>query len=278
MLDIVLQSLQEVLKQIIGVLPNVAGALFLLLVGWIMAKVVSSIVARVLRQVGLDKFADRLNDTDTFRESNITLRPVVIIRKFLYWTLLLIFILSATETLGLDILTQQVGKVIDFIPRLLTAMIIMGIGFYIADAIKRMVGNAAQSFGIPSWKVLSHGIFYLLLIAISITALEQAGIMTDVIKWNVYIVLTGILVAFALAYGYAARNVLSSILASYYNKSSFAPGQMIELDGYTGTIVKMGAVSFTLDTGSEYVVFPQSRLLNEKVIIHKPKTGSQIAE
>lgn len=276
MLDIVLESLREVLKQIIAVLPNIVGALVLLITGWILAKIVSGIVAKILRRVGLDKLADKLNETDAFRESNITIRPVTIIQKFLYWTILLIFILSATETLGLDILTQQVSKIIDFIPRLLTALIIMGIGFYLADAVKRMVGNAAQSFGIPSWKVISYGVFYILMIAISITALEQAGIMTDIIKWNIYIVLSGIFLAFAIAYGFAARNVLSSILTSYYSKSNFVPGQIIELEGYKGTIVKMDNVSFTLDLGDRLVVFPQSSLLNERVIIHLPKTGPAI--
>ena len=209
----------------------------------------------------------------SFRESNIKIKPVSIIKKFLYWTILLIFILSATETLGLDILTQQVGKVIDFIPKLLTAMIIMGVGFYLADAIKQLVGNAAQSFGIPSWKVISYGVFYILLIAIAITALEQAGIMTDIIKWNIYIILSGIFLAFAIAYGFAARNVLTSILTSYYSKSNFEVGQVIELDEYTGTIIKMDNVSFTLDIGDRYVVFPQSRLMNGQIIIHLPKAG-----
>jgi hypothetical protein len=276
MVNIILESLQEVLRQIIGVLPNIIGALVLLLLGWILAKTVSAIIARILRRIGLDKLADKLNETDAFRESNITIRPVIIIQKFLYWTIFLIFILSATETLGLDILTQQVSKIIDFIPKLLTAMIIMGIGFYLADAIKRMVGNAAQAFGIPSWKVISYGVFYVLMIAISITALEQAGIMTDIIKWNIYIVLAGVFLAFAIAYGFAARNVLTSILTSYYSKSSFSVGLIIELEGYKGTIVKMDNVSFTLDLGTEYVVFPQSKLLNDKVIIHHPKTGPAI--
>lgn len=273
MMEIVLKSLQQVVEQIIGVLPNIIGALVLLIFGWILAKVVSSIVSKVLKKIGLDKLADRLNDTDSFRESNIKIKPVSIIKKFLYWTILLIFILSATETLGLDILTQQVGKVIDFIPKLLTAMIIMGVGFYLADAIKQLVGNAAQSFGIPSWKVISYGVFYILLTAIAITALEQAGIMTDIIKWNIYIVLAGIFLAFAIAYGFAARNVLTSILTSYYSKANFAVGQVIELDEYTGTIIKMDSVSFTMDIGDRYIVFPQSRLMNGQIIIHLPKTG-----
>lgn len=273
MMEIVLKSLQQVVEQIIGVLPNIIGALVLLVFGWILAKVASSIVSRILKRIGLDKLADRLNDTDSFRESNIKIKPVSIIKKFLYWTILLIFILSATETLGLDILTQQVGKVIDFIPKLLTALIIMGVGFYIADAVKQLVGNAAQSFGVPSWKVISYGVFYILLIAIAITALEQAGIMTDIIKWNVYIILSGIFLAFAIAYGFAARNVLTSILTSYYSKSNFEVGQVIELDEYTGTIIKMDNVSFTMDIGDRYVVFPQSRLMNGQIIIHLPKTG-----
>ena len=107
--------------------------------------------------------------------------------------------------------------------------------------------------------------------SIIITSLNQAGINTDIITSNIYIILGGVFLAFAIAYGFAARNVLSSILTSFYTRGNFEVGQVISIDNFKGQIVKMTNVSLTLFTGKEYVVFPLSRLINDKVIIHQEK-------
>ncbi|RMG26834.1 MAG: hypothetical protein D6730_08200 [Bacteroidetes bacterium] len=269
--DNITRSLQSVVSQIFDIFPNLIGALVLLIFGWLIAKLVSGIVARVLKRIGLDKLADKLNQTEMFQESNLTIKPVKIIKGFIYWILLLIFVLSAAETLELDLVSQQIGALIQYIPQLLTALIILTLGFYLANAIKEVVANACRSFNVPSGKIISSVVFYVLFIAIAVTAMNQAGIDTTIITSNIIIMIGGVVLAFAIAYGFAARNVLSSILTSFYSKSSFQVGQEIEVDQYRGILVNIDNVSFTLDTGDSRVVFPLSRLLNDKVIIHLPK-------
>ncbi|MEO0473737.1 MAG: hypothetical protein AAF206_29260, partial [Bacteroidota bacterium] len=97
----------------------------------------------------------------------------------------------------------------------------------------------------------------------------EAKVETQMIRDNANILLFGIVVAFAIAYGFAARNVLSSILTSFYSRGNFSVGQIIELDGYRGTIVKMDKISFTIDAGDQLVVFPHDRLMKDTIIIHK---------
>lgn len=264
----IINSFVSVIEQLIAVLPNLVGALLILIVGWLLAKIVSGIVGKILSRIGIDKLADKLNQTDTFKENNIRIKPVNIIRRFIYWTFILVFVLSAAETMGLDIVTAQISALIQYIPQLFTSVLIMAFGFYASDAIKSLVANTCKSFGIPAWKIISNIVFYILLIAISITALNQAGINTDIVTSNIYIILGGLVLAFAIAYGFAARNVLASILTAFYVRGNFQIGQMIELEGYKGIIVKMDSVSITLEAGSEHVIFPLSRLINDKVIIH----------
>ncbi|MEZ4776441.1 MAG: hypothetical protein R3D00_24915 [Bacteroidia bacterium] len=271
LLEIIQNAFKTVLEQMIMAFPRLVGAIFLLLIGWILAKIISGLIGKLLTRIGIDRLAEKLNTTDSFREMNLTIKPVGIIKGFLYWMILLIFILSATETLGLDILTQQISGLIDYIPQLVTALIILAIGFYISDAVKTVVGNTCKSLGIPAWKFISSGLFYLLLLIVSVTALSQAGIDTSVITSNFSIILGGIILAFAIAYGFAARNVLSSILTSFYTKNNFEVGQIIELEGYKGTIVKLDNVSFTIDIGDRLVVFPLNRLMSDTIIIHQLK-------
>jgi len=272
----IIESLKSVFNQIMGVLPKLAGALVLLLLGWVIAKLVSAIIARILKRIGLDKLADKLNQTEMFQEAKLTIRPVIIIKQFLYWTLMLIFVLSAAETLELHIVTQQISALIQYLPQLLTSLVILTLGFYLANAVKDMVAKACESFGIPSGKIISSIVFYILFIAIAVTALNQAGINTDVITSNLTLIIGGVVLAFAIAYGFAARNVLSSILTSFYSKGNFYVGQQIEIDSYKGTIIRMDSVSFTLDIGGSLIVFPLNRLLNDKVIIHLSKNDGMM--
>ncbi|MEM6764910.1 MAG: hypothetical protein AAF824_22470 [Bacteroidota bacterium] len=267
----IMESFTNVFDELMPVLFDLIGAVVILLVGWMLSKLISSLIAKLLTKIGLDKLANKLNETDTFRENHISIKPVGIIKTFVYWVLMLIFILSAAETIGLNIVTEQVGELIAYLPKLFTAFLILALGFYIADAIKGMIARSAKTFGISAWRIMSNGVFYILLIAIIITALNQAGINTDIITSNIYIILGGVFLAFAIAYGFAARNVLSSILTSFYTRGNFEVGQVISIDDFKGQIVKMTNVSLTLFTGKEYVVFPLSRLINDKVIIHQDK-------
>lgn len=276
LLGILSKVWDSVSTKIYEVFPQLALALFLLLFGWLMAKIISNLVGKILTRIGLDKLAEKLNNTDTFKEMNFSIKPVGIIKGFLYWMILLIFILSATESLGLDIVTQQISGLIDYIPQFITALVILAIGFYISDAIKGMVANTTRSLGIPAWKFISSALFYLLLLVVAVTALNQAGIDTTVITSNFSIILGGILLAFAIAYGFAARNVLSSILTSFYSKGNFEVGQVIELDGYRGTIVKMDNVSLTVDVGDKLVIFPLNRLLTDTIIVHQEKENEEV--
>lgn len=263
----ILDSFFKVFEQLAGASSQLLGALVIMLVGWILAKLLSSAIAKLLTKIGLDKLADRLNQTDTFQDNNINIKPVPIIRNFIYWTLMLIFILSATETLGFDIVTEQVGKLIEYIPKLFVSLIILVLGFYASDAIKGIVANTARSYGITAWKLISGVVFYILLIAIAITALNQAGINTDIITSNIYIILGGIVLAFAVAYGFAARNVLSSILTSFYTRGNYRLGQLMQIDEHKGRIIRIDNVSITLDTGDSHVIFPLNRLIDQKIIL-----------
>ncbi|GAB4415627.1 MAG: hypothetical protein OHK0039_24410 [Bacteroidia bacterium] len=267
-IDVIQKAVLSVWEQIVAAFPKLIGAIVLLLLGWILAKLISGLVDRLLRRLQVDKLADRLNQTKTFQEANLKIQPVKIIKQFLYWIILLIFILSAAETLELDIATEQVGALIAYLPKLITALFILGLGFYMADALKDLVGNACKSLGIPAWKVISAAVFYLLLLVVVVTALNQAGIDTEIITSNVSVILGGVLLAFAIAYGFAARNILGSILASFYSRGNFEVGQVIEVDGYKGEIIKMDQVSFTLDTGTVHIVFPLSRLTQDRVVIY----------
>jgi len=107
----------------------------------------------------------------------------------------------------------------------------------------------------------------LLFIFIAITALNQAGVDTDIITSNITLILGSILLAFAISYGFASRNLASNMLSSYYGKGKFTEGQRIRIGDEEGVIVRIDSISVTLQQEKQQLVFPSKRLVEEEVII-----------
>lgn len=272
-------SLRETLGPLLDLLlmgiTRFVGALALLLIGWLIARIVTRILGKILDRVGINKLADHLNKISTLEKANIRIDLVNIVKRFVYWLLMLVFIISAVEIMGLTMVSAQLMQLINYLPQVFTAFLILAGGFYLADQVRGLVANAAKSMGISAWKGLSALVFYTLLIFIVIAALERLDFIdTAIITDNLSIILGGIVVAFAIGYGFAARPILSSLLASYYSRGNFEIGQEIEVDGHRGVISQMTNIALTLDTGDKQLIIPISRLVTDQVILHNPPSNS----
>lgn len=250
-------------------LGRIGGAIVILLVGWILARTISRTVARILKKIGIDKVTDRINETKAIQDLKIKIDPTRILKSFIYWVLMLFTIMAAADSAGLDQVTALINDLINFLPDLIKAFAVLIGGLILADAVRGVVATACKSLGIPSWKVIGSLVFGLIGIMVAITALEQIGIPTEIIVSNITIILGGIMLAFGIAYGFAARDVLSSILAGFYSRSNFEVGQVIEVHGHQGTITKIDTVSLTLQTADKSIVIPLHRLVQEDVSILK---------
>lgn len=269
----ILEALQQTFGKLFDSLilgfADLLGALLIIFIGRIIARSVSKLVAKLLDKLKLDELANRLNDSPSLQKMNIKVKPVAIAKSVVYWVLMLVFILTAAEVMELTVVTEQIMSLLNYIPTLLTAVIILGIGLYLGDMLRNVVGTACKSMGINAWKSISTLVFYIVVLFVFITALNHAGIDTDILTSNISLILGGILLAFAIAYGFASRDSLSSILASFYTRNNFEVGQEIEIDGVRGTIVKMDSVSLVLNTREKTVVFPLKRLISDQVVIHQ---------
>lgn len=260
--------LEDLLRQLKGFLPNLVFALAILIIGWIVAKIVARIIKKILKAIKIDVLADRLNDIDIVQQTNIKILPSNIISKTVYYLLMLITYVVATEQLGVQAVTDLLKDFINYLPNLLVATVFFIIGLLIADAIRGAVLTACQSLGIPSAKIIATVVFYFIFLSVTMSALDQAGVSTDFIKSNLMIVIAGAVGAFAFGYGLASKGMMANLLASFYTKGKFAIGDTISIDDSKGEIVEMDNTSFVIKTDQTKVVFPLSKLAEKGVEIH----------
>jgi hypothetical protein len=264
--DILLQTFQKLIEQLFLFTPKLVGATVLLLAGIIIAKVITNILQKTLAKTGFDKLGDKLNQIDIIKRFG-ELKLSVIVSKTFYYFIMLVFITAATETLGMQVLTDMVASLVNLIPKLIASAVMLMAGVMIADALKNSVINICKSLKIDSGKLLGNIIFFFFLVISLIAALKQSGIETSLLESSFNLIIGGVILAFSVGYGMASKDVLSNILSSFYSKNKFREGQIIVLDGIQGEIITLDTTSLTLKTGETNTIFPLSVLQNQKVEI-----------
>ncbi|MEA5426490.1 mechanosensitive ion channel family protein [Arcicella lustrica] len=264
--EILFQTFQKLLEQLFLFTPKVLGAIVLLIIGIIIAKIVTNILQKGLEKTGFDKLGDKLNTIEIIqRFGSIKLSKLA--SKTLYYFIMLVFVTAATETLGMKVLTDMVTSLVNLIPKLIASALMLLAGVMIADALKNSVINICKSLKIDSGKLLGNIVFFFFLIIALIAALKQAGIETSLLESSFNLIIGGIILAFAVGYGMASKDVLANILSNFYSKNKFKEGQIVVLDGVKGEIITIDTTSITLKTGESNTVFPLSILQNQKIEI-----------
>lgn len=263
--EIIVSSLTALGEAVMGAVPNIIGAIMLILAGWLLAKLISYIVAKVLISVKFDKLMEKMSDMPFIKNSEFEINGIKIIKKFVYWIVLLIFFISASETLGWTSVSQEISNILSYLPKIFSAVVILVVGLYIANVVRGVIDATLGSLEVSSNRIISNAAYYLIAIIISITALSQAGINTEILTSNFSIVIGAIMLAFAVAFGLGARDILQNILSANYSRRNFEAGDKIKLGNIQGEITKIDSISVSIQNGSSTHVIPASRLVSEDV-------------
>ena len=262
-----LKSFQTFAEGIANYVPIVISAVVILLVGWLISKVVSKTLLKGLEFMKLDAILEKIGVDKLLAKIKQGLSPSKILAKLLYYLLMLMFVTSASEVLGWTMVSTGIGALVGYLPTLGVAIVIFVIGVYIAELIQSMVYTAANSIGVSGAKAISNIVFYVLMVFVAVTALNQAGIDTEIVTSNLTLIIGSILFAFAISYGFASRSIVTNMLSSYYGKGKYNEGQKLQIGEIVGVVVKIDSLSITLKTDRGLEVLPSKLLIDEHITI-----------
>ena len=183
----------------------------------------------------------------------------------LYFFILIVFVTAAAEMLGVAAITGLVTTLVNFIPQLIAAAIMLMVGVVVADLLKQGIIGLCASFNIASGRLLGTGVFIFFLVITIISVLGQAGINTELLESSFNMLIGGIIFAFAVGYGLASRDVMANLLSSFYTKNKFKEGQRIRVEGIMGQIISVDSTMLTLKTGDSTTTVPM-QLLQTKTV------------
>jgi Conserved TM helix/Mechanosensitive ion channel len=259
--------LKTLLESFISGVPRFFIAIAVFFIGWLIAKAILKLVSTLLKKSGIDKFGETLNEIEVVHKAGIKILPSNLIANMVYYVLMLLFAVAATDILNMPAISKLISDIIQYVPSLISAIGFLIIGTLLADAIKGGVKTIATSLNVPSANMIANFVFYFLFITVVVSALNQAKINTDFLMNNLTVLLGGGVLAFALGYGFASKEMLASFLASFYVKDKFQIGDVISINGVTGEIIDMDNTSLILQAKDKKIVIPLSKLTTENVAL-----------
>lgn len=263
----IMNSLSAITEEIAKVTPNLLGAIAIIIIGWLSTKLIVGIVKKALKLAKADKLDDKINEIELLEGKKLNFNVIKIITKFIKWILYILILVIVTDILNLTMVSEEIKNFLGYLPKLFSALIIFTIGLLIANFIKKTVKSFFESMDLSGSKLISQIIFFLLLTFISVTALNQAGVDTEIITSNITLILAGFLLAFSLAFGFGAQKVVGDLLKTFYARKTYEIGQQIEFNDVKGEVESINNITVTLKTENGKLVVPINDIVESQVRI-----------
>jgi hypothetical protein len=215
-IDMLLETTREFLQQIAALLPRLALALAVLFVGWLAAKTVRFAVERALRAVNFHVLTERAGTDHFLQQGGLRGDTTTLFGLFAYWLVMLAALIIAFNGLGVTYITDLLQRLVLFSPKILVAMLVIIFGSYFA----RFVGSAVHTYcvgaKVADADVLSRLARYLIMTFVVMIALSQIEVGGDIVQKTFLIILGGLMLALALAFGLGGKNWAAALLERWW--------------------------------------------------------------
>lgn len=261
----VLGPFKEIFEGIVASLPTVAGFFGFVIFAWIFIKIFLYVVKKILVKSNIDKWSEKLSETKIFGDTTINVVLTKVILSILRWFLVLIFVMAGSAMFGLTAVSEGLKSFFAYLPKLITALGIFVAGAYLGTIVKKAIQSMFKSLDINGGNLIGNIAFYLIVVFLSITALDQAGIDTSIIKSNLTMLIGSILLAFTIAFGLGAKEVVNRLLYGYYSRKNIQIGSTIVVDGIEGDVVSIDNICLIISNDEGKVIFPIKELVDKQL-------------
>jgi hypothetical protein len=217
--DAIRTSVTEALSMFLGAIPKVLGFFVILIIGWIIAAVISRVVARILRQVNFNDLADRSGLTGFVRKMGVETDASGFIAQVVKWFIRLIVLVVAFDALGLPAVSQILQDLLLWLPNLIVAIVILVIAGLAANAIGGLVRGAAAEADLGNPDLLAtiaKGAVWAFAI---IAAINQVGVADTLVNTLFMGLVAALALALGLSFGLGGRDTAAEIVRNWYTRS-----------------------------------------------------------
>ena len=206
------RPLQNALSTFLEFIPQLIGAIVILIVGYIVARLLQAVVARLLRAIGFDHWMERGGIKQFFDRAQTSETPVTVLGILVFWFVFIIAITMAADALGIQQVSQVLGQLIAYIPSIIAAILILVLAALLANFLAGIVRGATGS------DLLATIARYAIIVYAAFAAITELGIAVQLTAPTFLIVLGAAALAAAIAFGWGGRDVAKEIIENAYHR------------------------------------------------------------
>lgn len=277
--EVIAAAFQQVVGTLVSYLPNLVGAVAILIVGWLISKLLQRVAHRIMRLARLDALLAKSNLEDALHKAGVETTTAEVIGKLVYWIVFVVFLIAAANTLGLQVVSRALTDLVGYIPNVIAAVLILVFGAYIARLVRDAVTAGMLKANLAFGQTVGIVAQVALLVFVVLVALGQLGINVAILMSNATILVAGVMLALALAFGLGMRDIVGNLVAAYYVRQLVKVGDTLQVAGHIGQVSALRHISVVLKTTDGYALVPNKEVLTTATVSSRggPDPGSEEA-
>ncbi len=210
-MEMLVEPIRASLHQIGEFLPRVLLALVILIAGWLLAKALRFALVKMLRAINFNVVTEKAGVDRFLQQGGGEIDTTTVLGLLAYWLVILAALMIAFNSMGLSYVTDLIGRVVLFVPKVMVAVLILAFGAYFARFVGAALTTYCRNVGIGEAKALGRVASYAILIFVILIALAQLG-LGDIIRQTFLIIIAAIALGLALAFGLGGQKKAAELL------------------------------------------------------------------
>jgi hypothetical protein len=204
----------SLVQTIADFLPNLIIAIVVRVLAWFVARIIKLGVQIALKKMHLDTMSKKVGIETFLKNANFKGGVSTIIADIFFWLVYLFGINVAFNILGLDVISNLIADLIEYIPNLFVAVLILIVGMFIAKFVRDLADGAVATAKMDEKWIGNVAYFIIMLFAI-FSALRQAKVDISFLEENINTIVMGIMLALGLAFGLGGKDKAKEIVDKY---------------------------------------------------------------
>jgi hypothetical protein len=258
----ILRDLQQIVVEAVPrVLVGIAVAIALVMAAKLIERLLRAVLVRIrfdglLEQAGIDKLLQRVGIRQSLNQ---------VLPRLAYFLLLLLFARTAADAFGLTAISEGIAAMFGYLPNVVAAVLLIVVGTAVSQFAGRTVTRAAEESGIEFARPLGSLVSGLILFIVGVMAIGQLRFDTDMVRIVTICTLSGLALAFGLSVGLGSRDITRNLLAGFYARKIFSPGDSLEIRGERGILKAIAPTQTVIEQDTGLFVVANSAFLDETV-------------
>lgn len=216
--SIVVSATSSVLTQLANFVPSLLWALVIFFVGIVLSNWAAKLTTAFIKTIRLERLLKNTGVEEFLKRAEIPHTLEKIIGQIVRWIILLIFVIATLNQLGLTAVSTVLENILDYVPNVVSAVVIVALGILIAGVLEGMVKGAVSNVNPKVARLLGKVTSYTIMVFVILAAIAELNIASEFIQAIFFGVVGALSLGFGLALGLGSKDIVAKIMDEWYSK------------------------------------------------------------